>query len=215
MRFLYLTGLRSIKLRNREALWKLNKDYPFASPPRGDMIGPSRRNRIRLVEDEVFPGAVVLDVGCNTGYIAAYLITKGCIVYGVDINPYFVEIAKSKGVFATVCPIEKITFSDNFFDVCWVSEVLEHLYNPEEGVVQLHRVLKSGGKLVGTVPSPNNKFSSRSKYQWPWHQHDFTVATLRNLLEKYFKPENILIEKHKAREDESRLFFRAVKDAKV
>jgi len=165
------------------------------------------------VEDEVFPGAVVLDAGCNTGDIAAYLITKGCIVYGIDINPDFVEIAKSKGIFASVCPIEKITFADNFFDVCWTSEVLEHLYNPEEGIAQLYRVLKPGGKLVGTVPFVDHKFSSHSKYQWVWHQHNFTIASLRNLLEKYFKPKNILIISRTARKDESRLFFKGEKDA--
>jgi len=177
------------------------------------MVGPSRRTRIKLVEDEIFPGAVVLDAGCNVGDIAAYLITKGCIVYGVDINPSFVEIAKSKGVFATVCPIEKITYPDNFFDACFISEVLEHLYNPEEGVAQLHRVLKPGGKLVGTVPSPDSKFSFHSRHIWVWHQHNFTTVSLRNLLEKYFKPKNISIKKRKAREDESRLFFKGVKNA--
>jgi len=207
--------LRIIKLRSRGALWKLHKDFPFPTTTSGvkAIVGPSRYKRVKLVEKEIFPGAVVLDAGCNIGEIGKYLIFKGCIVYGVDLNPNFVKTAKSNGVFATVCPIEEITYPNNFFDVCFISEVLEHLYNPEEGVAQLYRVLKPGGKLVGTVPIPDHKFSSHSKYLWIWHHHNFTVASLRSLLEKFFKPKDILIKKHRAEKDESRLFFKGIKDA--
>lgn len=172
----------------------------------------SRFSRIKWAKEETYPGAVVLDAGCNVGDVGAYLIEGGCIVYGVDINPCFVEIAKSKGIFAMVCPVEKITYPDDFFDICFISEVLEHLYKPEEGVAQLYRVLKPGGKLIGTVPMPEHKFSNHSKYQWVWHQHNFTKASLQGLLEKYFKPKNISIKKHEAQKDESRLFFKGKKD---
>lgn len=167
------------------------------------------------MEKAIFPGAVVLDVGCNIGECGAHLIKNGCIVYGVDVNPDFVKVAKSKGVFATVCPVEKITFPDNFFDLCIISEVLEHIYNPEEAIAQLHRVLRPGGKLVGTVPVPYDKFASHSKHQWVWHQHDFTKARLQSLLEKYFKAKNISIKERRAERDESRLFFEGTKNANL
>lgn len=215
LKFIYLLGWRSIKIRSREDLWRLHENYPIASTTIGPVLGPLRYNRIKIIENAAFPGAVVLDAGCNIGEIGAYLISQGCIVYGVDVNPEFIKICKSRGIFASVCPVEKLTFADNFFDLCIAGELLEHLYKPEEGIAQLHRVLKPGGTLVATCPGVLNKFAEHSKYQYIWHQHDFTIKGLREMLGKYFKPKNILIRKYTKEKDEWRLHFKAVKDASI
>lgn len=162
--------------------------------------------------------SVVLDVGCSTGYISKGLINRGCIVYGVDLNPNAVAIAQYCGLFASVCPVETLTFQDNFFDVCLIFDVLEHLYNPEDGIKELYRVLKPGGKLIGTVPYPYGKFSIASKFQSLWHHQDFTPDNLKALLQKFFKPTEFKIEKrHKVyeREHGCLLLFQGIKNAIV
>lgn len=154
---------------------------------------------------------MVLDAGCNIGEVGAYIASRGCIAYGIDVSPELVEIARKRGVFATVCPLEELTFPDNFFDVCIAGEILEHLYKPEEGIAQLYRVLKPNGKLIGSCPIILKKFSAYSKYYHIWHQHNFTTERLQQLLEKFFKKENISIAEFPVVEGHLRAHFKAVK----
>ncbi len=46
----------------------------------------------------------------------------------------------------------KLPFEDNSFDHIFSSEVLEHIFNPEEIIPELHRVIRPGGKLLFTCP---------------------------------------------------------------
>ena len=162
---------------------------------------------------EIKKGSVVLDAGCNDGVVGRELIYQGCIVYGVDLNPDAIAIAKYRGLFASVCPVEELTFRDNFFDICLAFEILEHLYNPDEGVKELRRVLKPEGILIGSVPYPFGKFSQSSKYQHIYHQHDFTPLSIKQLLERHFNKDKIKIAQKKISNisDKAKLFFRAVK----
>ncbi len=178
-------------------------------------FGGRALSRLLLIKNEISENDIILDAGCNVGSLGKELIKDGHIVYGVDVNPDYIEIAKSRGVFAKVCPVEKLTFPDNFFDICVATELLEHLYRPEEGLYQLYRVLKPKGKLLGTVPSPFGMFSISSKHQHIWHQHDFNEDSLRKLLEKFFEKENIYIKRYYPPKEDTRdrhlLYFRGIK----
>jgi len=157
-------------------------------------ISTSMYQSLGVLFRETKGNSVILDAGCNTGSVSGELIEKGNIVYGIDVNPKAVVLANYHGLFARVCPVEKLTFEDNFFDYCIAFELLEHLYNPEEGVKELYRVLKPRGKLIGSVPQPRGMFSISSKYQSIWHQHNFTLESLRKLLTKFFKSVDIKAE---------------------
>lgn len=47
---------------------------------------------------------------------------------------------------------KEIPFPDNTFDTIICTEVLEHVENPEHILKELHRVQKSGGKIIVSVP---------------------------------------------------------------
>ena len=47
---------------------------------------------------------------------------------------------------------KKIPFNDNTFDSVLASEVFEHIFNPDEALLELNRVLKKGGNILITVP---------------------------------------------------------------
>ena len=55
-----------------------------------------------------------------------------------------------------------IPFPDNTFDSILTSEVLEHVFNLEPIVQELHRVLKPGGKILITTP-------------FAWNEHEVPV----------------------------------------
>ena len=71
-----------------------------------------------------------------------------------------------------------IPFPDNTFDSILASEVLEHVFNLEEILKELFRVLKPGGKVLITIP-------------FAWNEHEaptdfgrYTSFGFRDLLER-------------------------------
>jgi SAM-dependent methyltransferase len=70
-------------------------------------------------------------------------------------------------------------FPDNHFDSVISTEVLEHVFNPNEFLLEVHRVMKSGGLLLLTTP-----------LMWKEHQqpHDYgrySSFGLRHLISKH------------------------------
>ncbi len=60
---------------------------------------------------------------------------------------------------------KKIPFNDNHFDGIFTSEVFEHIFNLEEVIPELHRVLKPNGKLLLSCP-----------FAWPEHEVPYDFA---------------------------------------
>lgn len=74
------------------------------------------------------------------------------------------DIRKTETVFPTaVGSVTEMPFSEGSFDVVCVLEVLEHIGDVGRGLVEMGRVLKSGGVVV--VSTPNNNFLWR--IAWP------------------------------------------------
>lgn len=198
-------------LRKREDLWKLHKN--FHAHNEAFYIGRIAEPRFRKLNEDISLNSIILDAGCNTGWIGEIFIkTKHCRVYGVDVSPECIRRANMVGVIATLCPVEKLPYPDNLFDICMANEILEHLFCPEDGIKELYRVLRIGGKLIGTVPRPLSKHSHASKYQHIYHYHDFNEKNLRQVLETSFPSNSIFIERCPMRNDDRYgLYFRAVK----
>lgn len=123
-------------------------------------LGQDRRLRRATVElANIAPGDAVLDIGCGTGDLT--LAAKGRAgakgrVCGVDASPEMIQAARGKAARAgydvefRLEPVEKLTLPDRSFDVVVSSLMMHHL--PEElkreGLTEVHRVLKPGGRLI-------------------------------------------------------------------
>ncbi|MDA7796598.1 class I SAM-dependent methyltransferase [Gammaproteobacteria bacterium] len=110
-------------------------------------------------------GAQILDVGCGEGrhifgslqaFEQAY-----CIGYDQDLPSlevckeglaFFQELNAGSTVFMQGSVYE-LPFADNSFDLIFCSEVLEHLDDYHLALKEIHRVLKTGGKFLPSVPS--------------------------------------------------------------
>jgi len=111
-------------------------------------------------------GMNFLDVGCCANLINYGLDKWPSNYYGIDISPKLIKavkafVAKNKikigGLF--VSEAAKMPFKNNFFDIAACIGVLEYF---DESYIchvlrELHRVLKSGGRLVVDMPNLENQ----------------------------------------------------------
>ncbi len=105
------------------------------------------------------PGEAVLDVGCGTGtqaLVAKEMVGEAGRVCGIEPSLEMVTYARRKavrrGLLVDIRPgvIERLDFPDKSFDVVLCIIVLHHM--PDEaklqGIKEMARVLKSGGRLL-------------------------------------------------------------------
>ncbi|HVE59698.1 MAG TPA: bifunctional demethylmenaquinone methyltransferase/2-methoxy-6-polyprenyl-1,4-benzoquinol methylase UbiE [Pyrinomonadaceae bacterium] len=99
--------------------------------------------------------ALVLDVACGTGDLSVELQTAGkAKVVGTDFCRPMLEIAFDKNLKnQTAIPyIEadgmNLSFADNTFDAVTIAFGLRNFSNWQDGLVELHRILKKGGRLA-------------------------------------------------------------------
>jgi ubiquinone/menaquinone biosynthesis C-methylase UbiE len=84
---------------------------------------------------------VIVDVGCNSGYLPEFL-HKDCQVHGVDLSPSLVEIAKTRLASAQVSGAEALPFPDKFADVVTLLGVIEYVFDPYQVMREMARVAK-------------------------------------------------------------------------
>ena len=98
-------------------------------------------------------GSRVLDLGCGTGALLAYLIkARGCTGYGVEIDDANVQACVARGVNVLQLNLDEglVMFADHSFDVVLQIDTLQHLRNAE---VMLRETVRVG--RIGVVAFPN------------------------------------------------------------
>src|SRR5260370_29257424 len=61
-------------------------------------------------------GERILDIGCGTGEDAIHFAARGVTVYATDASPAMVQVARARGVTATVCSAEGLGRIGRTFD---------------------------------------------------------------------------------------------------
>ena len=80
-------------------------------------IGRLQRAAVWQRLDRLFsPGHSLLDLGCGTGEDALHFMSRGMRVRAIDASPEMARIARSRGVSATMLPIEQIDRLSGSFD---------------------------------------------------------------------------------------------------
>lgn len=111
------------------------------------------------VREHLPPGGWVLDVGCGSALVADRILDLDATYVGVDYGGHHIEYAAKK-LAATPGRLgwgvvrgdgQQLPFPDERFDVIVMSEVIEHLMQPELAVWEVARLLKPGGVFVMTT----------------------------------------------------------------
>ena len=89
-----------------------------------------------------------IDVGCGIGDMLTYRNQT----YGVDVNPHTVAYCRSIGLEAVHMEMDRLPHGSDSFDSALLDNVLEHLVDPQPLLLEIHRVLRFGGRLVVGVP---------------------------------------------------------------
>jgi len=76
------------------------------------------------------------------------------------------------------CSLDDIPKPDNHYDAVLLTQVLEHVPDPERVLKEIHRILKPNGKLLLSVPL-NGPLHGE-----PWHFFQFTHYGLHELAKK-------------------------------
>ena len=112
-------------------------------------------------------GQRVLDLGCGRGYATMFLAQLGAQVTSIDISPEMVAVtldrAKRAGcadrVSGAVGTLPTIASElDEPFDLVFAGAVLHHLPNFEEDMALLHRITRTGGRLIAYDPYSSSIF---------------------------------------------------------
>ena len=103
-------------------------------------------------------GKTVADVGCEEGHLAELVAGSCAKLHCIDIDADVLgrarqRLAGADNVEFIASDVRKIELPDNSVDVCLASEILEHLPRPEEGIDELVRITKPGGRIVLSVPN--------------------------------------------------------------
>lgn len=117
------------------------------------------RTRWDFAIENIDSNSTVLDVACGDGIFGQKLIEeKGCSVFGVDCAQIALEASNAKGVKATYCDIsdDDFPFDSETFDYATALCCIEHLLDPIHCVKEMLRVVKTGGKLIVTLPNAVN-----------------------------------------------------------
>ncbi|HOA72125.1 MAG TPA: class I SAM-dependent methyltransferase [Phycisphaerae bacterium] len=98
------------------------------------------------------PGGRLLDVGCFDGYLVRQARSRVAEVIGLDPLIASGEVDGIEFIRDSFPP--RTEFADGSFDCISMLAVLEHMTDPDAVAAECRRLLKPGGQVVLTVPSP-------------------------------------------------------------
>jgi len=106
-------------------------------------------------------GQRILDAGCGNGYLSRILARRGALVVGVDVSPRLLEVAKAYeardplGIRFLRGDLAKLfTIATRAFDLVISNVVLQDVRRLDAAFRELHRVLRSDGRLIFSITHP-------------------------------------------------------------
>jgi SAM-dependent methyltransferase len=145
----------------------------------------------------LMPDGKLLDVGAAYGTFLS-LASEYYECYGLDVSAYAARVARDEfGMDVRQGGIEQTApFSDGFFDLVVMWDVIEHLTDPIAGLQEVRRILKPGGYLAVSTDDAGNWLPRLLGRSWwglaaPLHLNHFTKQSMAIALQRVGGFENV------------------------
>ncbi len=148
---------------NFEDYHPLGLDILFKADEEKHFWFKNRRNIIKSIfERYVGKNETIIEIGAGTGFIASEIYKNGYNIAVGDIYKHGLKYIKNFGIknlfqFDLMNPPFK-----EHFDVVCLFDVLEHIEDDSLAIKNIHRILKTNGKIIVTIPA----------HMWLWSRHD-------------------------------------------
>lgn len=116
----------------------------------------------------------ILDLGCGAGGVCVSFANRNNRVLGLDLDKKLINLTKinvsdaendfppNAGVSIVLSSGTSLPFEDETFDLVICNDVIEHLTEQEDLMLEIHRVLKIGGHLYLTTPNKRYPIESHT-----------------------------------------------------
>ncbi len=134
------------------------------------------------------PGEQILDAGCGDGRLLHEIAGSDASLFGVDHSLKALRYAAgfTPRAFLSLQNLQALAFENESFTKATLIETLEHI--PPTAVAnvlsELRRVLRSGGRLIVTVPTHRLPLPQK-------HYRHFSPDELMHILEEFFEVESL------------------------
>lgn len=130
----------------------------------------------------------LIDVGFGAASAMEAAARAGWEAEGIEVSKPAVEHARSLGFAAFHGHLHEAGYSDSYFDVAVISEVLEHVGDPRGLLQEIARVVRPGGLLWATTPHGRGISARLLGLEWsvvvpPEHLQLFSRGGLRELVD--------------------------------
>lgn len=173
--------------------WGLDTDSSVVS----EMKITTFDDKLTMVERFIKKGRI-LDIGCATGFFLEAAMRRGWDAFGVEIVPYSAEIAQGRFGKDKVFngELEAASYRDGFFDVVFMSDLVEHVKEIDAFFKEVSRIVKVGGIIAIVTPNIESLSYRLMRRSWPHlkmeHLYYFSPSTMKRLLEREgFNPVHI------------------------
>ena len=128
----------------------------------------------------------VLDIGAGTGDFLSAAKSNGWKIEGIEPNDHAKKLAEQKGIYLKQ---ETTTLKSQSYDVITMWHVLEHVYDLEDQIRELKRLVKPNGFVVIAVPNFKSYDAKYYKTFWaaydvPRHLWHFSKTAIQKLFEE-------------------------------
>jgi ubiquinone/menaquinone biosynthesis C-methylase UbiE len=100
-------------------------------------------------------GQNLLDIACGLGDLLLCAEEKGLEAFGLDLSPAAIRTARERAPQSEIVQADghALPFDENTFDSVTILGSLEHFLRPSEGLLEIRRVLRWGGRVAILVPN--------------------------------------------------------------
>jgi 2-polyprenyl-3-methyl-5-hydroxy-6-metoxy-1,4-benzoquinol methylase len=139
----------------------------------------------RLAYSWVPENVRVLDIGCGFGETLGYHRSRGCDVYGVEVDENIRRVADKFQFNVHVGTFNPDMYDPGSFDYVTMDQVIEHVTDPLETLRGIARILKPGGLVIISTPNASGwgakVFGSRwINWHAPYHLHHFSFRSMKS-----------------------------------